>query len=178
MHLVVSNLVLFQLGWFACVLGAAYGLPWLGVFVVGVILTLHLCMADVPYKEMQLMGLALLVGGIWDSLMVVTGQLVYQSGMFSSNLAPYWILAMWLLFATTLNISLRWMKNRLVIAAILGAIFGPVAYYAGSILGAVSMADPLISSLIIGMGWFIIMPILMGISNYLDGFQYSLEEGA
>ncbi len=36
------NFVAFQAGWFACVLSAANGRPWLGVLVVGLIVALHL----------------------------------------------------------------------------------------------------------------------------------------
>ena len=177
MPLVLANFILFQLGWFACVLGAANDLPWLGVVVVGAIVAFHLAMADSPYREIQLIILTVFVGGLWDSLMVVTGQLVYTNGMLISSMAPYWILSMWLLFATTFNISLRWMKNRLLLAAALGASFGPIAYYAGSMLGAVTMPDTLTSSLVIGLGWLFIMPMLMQLSNFFDGFLETAKAG-
>ena len=177
MLLVISNFILFQLGWFACVLGAAYQLPWVGCLFVAAILMLHLNLADKPSLELRLMLITLLIGGVWDSLMVSFGWLSFDIGMFNSYLAPYWILAMWMLFASTLNVSLRWMKQRYVVAALLGLLAGPLAYYAGSRLGAVSMPDPLAASLVIGLGWFIIMPLLMLLSNHLDGYAESARVG-
>ena len=54
------------------------------------------------------------VGLSWDSAMVTAGWLAYPSGTFVAGLAPYWILAMWMLFATTLNVSFRWLQSRLL----------------------------------------------------------------
>ena len=64
---VLTNFLFFQLGWFACVLGAAYGAPWLGVVMVCAIGIYHLKKADSPNKEIKLMLLTVLVGGLWDS---------------------------------------------------------------------------------------------------------------
>jgi len=119
-----------------------------------------------------------LIGGVWDSYLVLSGWLTYSAGMFSTNIAPYWILAMWVLFSTTLNVSLRWMKKQLIIAAFLGGLAGPLAYYAGFKLGAVVMEDPLMSSLVIGAGWFFIMPLLMLITRKHDGFKLTTTAGA
>ncbi len=37
---------------------------------------------------------------------------------------PPWILALWALFASTLNASLGWLQDRLLLAAVLGALSG------------------------------------------------------
>jgi hypothetical protein len=47
----VVNLVAFQIAWFACVLGGAHGLPWLGVGVAALVVALHLWMSDAPRRE-------------------------------------------------------------------------------------------------------------------------------
>ena len=44
MHKLI-NFLLFQIGWFAAVLGAAHGAPWLGVVVVPLVLGLHLALS-------------------------------------------------------------------------------------------------------------------------------------
>ena len=49
----------------------------------------------------------------------------------SLPIAPFWMLALWIAFATTLNHSMRWLMHRPVVAAIGGAVFGPLAYLAG-----------------------------------------------
>ena len=54
-------------------------------------------------------------------------------------LAPYWLVVMWALFATTINVSMAWMKNRWLLAVVMGAVFGPMAF-AGEKLGAVNFS--------------------------------------
>lgn len=152
-------------------------MPWLGVLIVSAILVFHLFMANKPVKEIQLVLVTLLIGGLWDSFMVASGLLVYEVGMFNNNLAPYWILSMWVLFATTLNVSLSWMKSRYFLAALLGAVAGPFAYFAGSKLGAVIMPDTIVSSLVIALGWALIMPWLMLLSDHFDGYHEPEELG-
>jgi hypothetical protein len=52
------------------------------------------------------------------------------------------MLCLWIVFATTLGHSLRWLMNRPVAAAVAGAIGGPLAYLAGGRLGALEIATP------------------------------------
>ena len=177
-YMSLANFILFQVGWFACVLGAANSIPWLGPLVVFVVVAVHLTLAHQPAEEIKLLLIGLLIGGVWDSYLVASGWLIYPTGMFSAYVAPYWILAMWVLFLTTLNVSLRWMKNQLILSACLGGLAGPLAYYAGFKLDAVVMNDPLMTSLIIGIGWFFIMPVLMLITRKHDGYKLTATAGA
>ena len=72
------------------------------------------------------MLLSLGLGLVFDSLLVWQGWLQYSSGiMLLQNLAPYWIVALWGLFATLLNVSLRWMRGRWGIAVLFGAARRP-----------------------------------------------------
>ena len=100
------NFVAFQAGWFACVLGAANGLPWLGSLLVCLVVAAHIKTADRPRGELQLLLLCVMLGLVFDSLLVTSGWVRYPSGMLISGIAPYWILAMWALFSTTINLSM------------------------------------------------------------------------
>ena len=67
------------------------------------------------------------------------GWLAYPSGTFIAGLAPYWIVGMWMLFATTLNITFRWLHERMWLASnlydlvvIIGHNDDPVVPGAGS----------------------------------------------
>ncbi len=168
---VVANFVAFQIGWFACVLGGANNLPWLGVLVVAAILVWHLKASAAPQREATLIAVAALIGGLWDSLLVSSGWLSYPSGMFTSYTAPYWIIAMWMLFATTLNVSMRWLKNRYALAALLGGVAGPLAYAGGGKLGGLTFNDVTLALAALALGWAIFMPLLMALSNRFDGTQ-------
>lgn len=171
-HLIV-NFVLFQLGWFACVLGGAWDLPWVGTLTVMAILAYHLSTAHNRLNETGLIASAVLLGFVWDSILVASGLLTYQSGMFHAELAPHWIMAMWALFASTLNVSLSWLKQRTVVAVLFGCVGGPLAYYAGLKLGAVAMPNQVMALAALAAGWAVIMPALMWLSMRFNGFKDS-----
>ncbi len=154
------NFIVFQVGWFSCVLSAANGFPWLGLVVVGLIVVLHLKTADKPVHEAQLVALAVVLGFVFDSLLVSSGWVRYPSGMLLSGIAPYWILAMWALFATTLNLSMGWLKGNLVLASFMGAVFGPMSYFAGARLGSIDLVDFRSSMIALAIIWAVVMPVL------------------
>lgn len=51
----------------------------------------------------MLIGLSGLLGLAADSLLVGLGLLRFPSGQFHPQLASYWMAAMWMLFATTVE---------------------------------------------------------------------------
>jgi hypothetical protein len=175
MLLPVTNFVLFQIGWFACVLGSAYSYPWLGTLTAILIVTYHVLRSKYQGQEFMLIILAIAIGGSWDSFLVWVQWIDYNNGMWSENLAPHWIVALWALFATTLNVSLRWMKGRWLIAVLSGALAGPLAYYAGYRLGAVNFPDMITALFALGIGWAVFMPLLLLLSQRLDGYSYLSE---
>ena len=124
---VIINFVLFQVGWFACVLGAANNKPWLGVLVVLIVVIWHLKQAKTAKPELILLTIALAMGAIFDQLMLSSQLLTYQATGWSAYLVPVWILALWAVFVTALNVSLRWMHEKWFVAVLFGAIGGPLA---------------------------------------------------
>lgn len=165
-----ANFALFQVGWFACVLGAAQGYPWAGTAVAAGVVAWHLWSAARPAQEVSLLAQVMLIGAVWDSLLVMLGWISYPSGTLLAGTAPHWILALWALFATALNVSMRWLKGRLLVAALLGAVCGPLSYWAAMRLGAVEFVHPAQVIVAIAVGWSLIMPALMLLSQRNDGF--------
>ena len=168
---VVLNLFAFNAGWLCCVLAGANHLPWLGTCIAMLVVARHLSLAKDARKELTLVLVAGGIGAVWDSALVYAGILEYPSGTLVEGAAPHWIVAMWLLFATTLNVSLRWLKQRVALAALLGAVCGPAAYYAGYKLGGVQIPDFALAMTALGCGWALFMPVLMSISNRFDGMK-------
>jgi hypothetical protein len=175
----ITNFVLFQIGWFACVLGAAKQLPWLGVIVVAAIVIWHLSQAKQAKPELVLLTIALLIGGLFDQLMLINGLISYQAHGWSINLLPAWILALWAVFVTVLNVSLRWMKNiksrgKWLVMVLFGAIGGPLAYMGAQKLGAVTLNTVPMSYVALSVGWAILTPLLLKVSEKFDGFKESV----
>jgi hypothetical protein len=165
------NFVVFQLAWFACVIGAGHDLALAGTLTVAVAVAMHLMMARRWRPEALLILVVTTIGLSWDSALVALGVMIYPSGNFAPGIAPHWILAMWALFATTLNLSMGWIKGRPRLAVLLGAIGGPLAYLAGHRLGGVDMPEPALALAVQSLGWAVLMPLLARLAERLDGFQ-------
>ncbi|MGD2137637.1 MAG: DUF2878 domain-containing protein [Gammaproteobacteria bacterium] len=171
MKTIIINALAFQAGWLCCVLAGANQLPWLGTLTALLIVAWHLGSAGSARKELSLILIAGGIGAVWDSLLVAAGWLQYPSGILIEGTAPHWIVAMWLLFATTLNVSLRWLKQRRLLASLLGAVAAPAAYYAGFKLGGVVIPQLVVALSALAFGWALLMPLLMSLSNRFDGMR-------
>lgn len=163
------NFAAFQAGWFACVLSVAQDRAALGIAATAVVLVLHLALARRPRVEAALVAAVVAVGAIWDSLIAWRGLLVYAAAPWGLRVAPLWILAMWALFATTLNVSLNWLKGRTLLAMLLGGVGGPLAYVSGQRLGAVSIPDLWPAVAAQAVGWAVLTPLLTRLAARLDG---------
>jgi len=158
------NFVLYQGGWTACVLSAAHGVPDIGVGVALAIVAIHLLAGRERSRELALITAAAVLGGIWDSLLV--GLRVVRYPELSHAVAvPLWMIALWMLFATTLNSSLSWLQHDLRMASLLGAIGGPLAYAAADRLGALQLPNYALSMSMLCAGWAMMTPLLVWLAR-------------
>lgn len=164
----VLNVIGFQFGWFAGVLGAAHERPWLGSAVVAAVVAAHLATALRPAVETRLVGVALLIGVTWETLLLAGGWIAYPSGQLWAAVAPLWIVMLWALFAITLNSSLAWLKGRLPVAAVFGAVGGPLAYWGGVRLGALVFVEPLPAVIALAVGWAVLTPLLVVLAGRFE----------
>ena len=167
---VLANVLLFQAAWLTGVLGAAHGRLWLGPMAALAVVAWHLARARRALPEALLLAAALLLGAAFESLLVLGGWLRFETGSIPVIGAPAWMIALWSAFATTLNVSLRMLHRRRIVAAALGAVAAPLAYYAGSRLGAVEFVSLGAALVVIGAGWVVLMPVLVSLAARLDGY--------
>jgi hypothetical protein len=151
------NFVAYQLAWFAVILGAAHGHAWAGTAVALLVTIVHLWIRRDPL-DLKLIGVAAAVGLVLDSALAATGQVSFASAG-DLPIAPFWMLSLWISFATTLNHSLRWLMRRPVVAALGGAVFGPLAYLAGAKLGALALPSPVIALPLLAVSWMAAMSV-------------------
>jgi len=159
------NLVLFKAGWVACVLFAANDLPAFSTLAVAVVVAIHLLRVAVPVKEALFLLSAGLIGLGWESLVLASGLLQYLPSSESGAWAPHWIVAMWVLFATTINHGFSWIKRNWMLSAVMGLVGGPLAFVAGAGMGAVTLTDTFAAVALIGLGWMVLLPLLVLISD-------------
>ncbi len=171
------NFVLFQAAWFAGVIGAARGEPLLGTVVVAAVIAWHLSVSARPAVEARLVGAALAVGLVFESLCVQLGQVSFASGQPDPRFAAYWMVALWGLLATSLNVTMRWLKRRWLLAAVLGAVAGPMSYWAGVRLGAARFIDAGAALTTLAVSWALLMPAMVWLATRFDGVSDGAPHG-
>ncbi len=158
----ILNFVMFELGWLACVmLSQAWALA-----IVAVFLMLHFVLVS-QYKmdELKFIVIGTLAGSVLDGLWLRTGILADTSG--AAVITPPWLVALWAIFMTSLNHSLKWLgRNRLLMFLIV-PIAGPFAYWSASALGAVTLPNLLPSLLALAVGWLVLFPALLSLRDLL-----------
>lgn len=125
-------------------------------------------MSPRPRAFAQLIGLTAVIGFAWDSGVALLGLMRYAPGVITPPLAPLWILALWILLATTLHLSMRWLQERLFVAAALGAIAAPLSYLAGARLGALTLPQVEPALLVQAVGWAVLLPVLLRAARGLN----------
>lgn len=169
--LIIFNFVSFQLLWWACVLSAKPGLG-LAVLLLVILFTLaHLQWVENWQQALPILITAVL-GCIFDQLVYYYGWVHFEYRDASAAYIPLWMMALWLAFASTLNVSMRWLQPKLVIAAVLGGIFGPLAYLGTAKLGVIRLPSPSISLAWVAFEWAIAMPLLLWVRDTFNHTVY------
>ena len=165
----IANFVVFQAAWFAAVLGAAHQLPLWGTACVLAAIAWHLGISERPDQEAKLIALACVIGLVVETAIAMQGHVAYPSGQPVDGVAPYWMVALWGELAIALNVTMRWMKGRLWLAAIVGAIGGPAAFSAGVELGGAVFIDKTPALVTLGCVYAVAMPLLVWLGTCFDG---------
>ena len=162
------NFAVFYVGWFACVAGAGRGQLWLGPAVVAALLMGHLLLTRDRTREATLALTIGMFGFAVDTLQASAGLYAFTNTSVLPWLCPPWMVALWMLFATTLNSSMAWLAGRHRLAAMLGAACGPLSYVAGARLGAIELPpNALVSLAGVAVVWGLAMPALLMIRDVL-----------
>lgn len=177
------NIAGSQAGWWGLVLSASVQTPIWGYCVsVSYLLTHFLWVArDQFFRELRFVIALGFFGWMMDGLLNSLGFIRFYKGAelpvewLSSGVMiwmwpPWWLLAIWLGFASTVRYSLRPLLKKPWIAGILGAIFGPGTYFAGVKFGLLEFPD-----LILGLG---IYAVVWGGLLALLSWQLSKEPAA
>lgn len=163
------NFIFFQAAWFACVLGAARGMEWLGPVCVASFLLVSLKLSDNRTAELKLYAASALMGLCFDTGMTAAGFFCPVPHLLPPPFSPPWLMALWLNLAATLNVSLAWLKRRYLLAAAFGAAGGPLAYYGGAKLGAVVTLPGFYDLLALAAGWAAVTPLLIWLAALFRG---------
>ena len=163
------NILGFQIGWFACVLGSANQQPWLGVLISCLVIFVHISRSHHPAFESKFLVAAVIIGIIFDGIPQSLGWITFDPVAFWPDiLPPPWMMMLWALFASTMNISLSWLKHKTLLAMLIGVVAGPLAYWSGARLGALQLSNISAAIIYLSIGWGCIVPVLLKIAASKD----------
>jgi hypothetical protein len=164
-----------NIGWFACVLGAAWTSYWLSVLVVPILGAIHLVVIGRArlLPAILLVAASLVVGLILDTALIAAGAFEPNRWFMPHPMTTIWLLMLWMNFSLALNESLQWFQQNLPIAGVLGSLFGPLAYFSASRLGAIEIMNPAyMRLLLICLSWSVAMPLMSLTARYLYHHSY------
>jgi Protein of unknown function (DUF2878) len=159
-----STLAAYELVWLAAVVGAGHGLVWPGVAAAGCFAGWRLTVSPWRRIELKLIAvtvpMALALEGFW----VACGLIAYSAPWPSAN-APAWLLALWVAFALTLVPLFGYLHGRPLLALLLGAVGGPLAYAGAARAHALQFPSPPWRSLAaLSLGWAIALSSLTAVA--------------
>ena len=131
----------FKVVWLSTVLGAANGAYWLGLAALLVFAVVQIRFSRMRRCEVLVLATGLGLGFVLETAMHLAGWIAYAPGWPHPVLAPLWILALWGSFSLMSVDGLAWLRGRRLLAAVLGAVGAPFAYFGGISLGAGSDAS-------------------------------------
>lgn len=168
--LIIFNFVQFQLLWWVCVLSAEPGLSAGALLLVTGLTLLHLHFVEGWRQSIPLL-LAALIGCLFDQVGYRMGWVDFSYHNSGASFIPLWMMALWLAFSCTLNVSLGWLQNQPLLAALLGAIFGPLAYWGAQQLGVVILSSEIKGLVWVACEWAIALPLLLAIRTRFNQTQ-------
>ncbi|AYA64348.1 DUF2878 domain-containing protein [Alteromonas sp. RKMC-009] len=159
----VLYFVWFQTIWFLAILFTSEYLTIIGLLIAAFFILS-------PRKKTDL----IMAAGIAVYGCIIDGALLW-SGFFAFSdhegwLIPIWLISLWIAFGLMLRVSLDYLQGRYALAAVLGAVSGPLSYYAGAQAGAVIFpADTVLTLGILSAIWAVTVPLCLYADAFLNG---------
>jgi len=150
----IANALAYQVVWFSAILWGNLGAA-VGCLLILILLVTSECWGD----DLKMIGFLMFLGLLVDGTLQQVGFFTLRSPGLP---IPFWLLVIWLGLAMTINHSLSWPKDKLLLAALFGGLGGPAAYWGGTRLGAASFNWSLPSSLfLLAVVWSLMFPTIM-----------------
>ncbi|MDX2132695.1 MAG: DUF2878 domain-containing protein [Planctomycetota bacterium] len=160
---IVLNVVAYDALWAVAIVGATRSWWWAGPLLIVVSAAGQLVLSPSPGREALVILAGSLVGVGLDYAALRMGLLSFDGGAGAFVLVFF---ALWVNFGTTLRPSLSWMWRRPVLAAGLGAVGGPLAYWVGSRIGAIGLGERMWMTLAwVGVQYGVVLPIWMRLAR-------------
>ena len=173
---IIFNALGAQFGWLATVFGAAAGYPLAGCAFTAAWLILHMrAVGNDRAIDLRIAVAAALLGFLCDSVLVQLGVITFPEQAKLGAPSTVWMVALWVNLGLTLRYSLGWLRGRYLLAGVLGAIAGPLAYAGGQRLGGIGFPVGDIATTAIAIEWLSALPALMVVVRWSERLDLATE---
>ncbi len=156
----------YEAVWLAAVAGAGRGLAWPGLGAAAAFIGWRVAVARRRAVETRLVVMALLIGAVLETCWVRTG-LIRYAAPWPLAPVPAWLLALWASFGVTIVPLFGYLHSRPWLAAVLGALGGPLSYSAAARgwHAVIFPAKPHLTLLALALGWAAALPVLTSLAR-------------
>lgn len=160
-----ATLVAYEVVWLITIVGAGHGLVWPGIAAVGLFACWRLTASPCRSIELKLIAVAVPLAIALEGFWVTAGVIAYAAP-WPLPTAPAWLIALWVAFALTLIPLFGYLHGRPVLAALLGAVGGPLAYLGGARAHALQLPTPAWRGVLaLSLGWALAMSTLTSLAG-------------
>lgn len=151
------NIIGFNVCWFGLVLlGNSFIIPAL-LFVIW-----HLAFYSNQPREPWLIASVAVIGILVDSLLLEFGLFQFDQ----TSHIPYWLIILWLCFATTLCHSLNVLSRSTLLQFLIGGLLAPASYIAGSSFNAVTFSTSFMNTyLLLAFVWALLFILFFSLKE-------------
>ena len=155
------SFVLFQIAWFAAVIGGAHDLDFVASSPALALFAFHILNNHRRWFDATASITSIFIMGIViEIILLKSGVISYRGLTASTSFPPLWILALWLAFATLPDGALSWLEGRTILQIIFGAVGGPLSYLAGEKLGAAELHGSFAYAMaVLAFAWAVATPL-------------------
>lgn len=149
--------------WWASALGAAAGRFEPGVVVGLIVVAIQIAAARHRGATIFAVLVAGVLGVMLETAVIAAGLVQYGASSPAIGLAPVWLIALWLVFGTFIEATIRMFGSRPRLwSALAAAVLAPPTYWGGMRLGALTLAEPIWLPLaIMAIVWAIATPLMV-----------------
>mgnify|MGYP003953624169 FL=1 len=150
----ITDLVIFQVAWFGCVLATRSPFPHFLPILVLLLVLVRVLLTRGLAQALPFTLACLILGVVGDATLVNLGLLSFEPypSLFG---APLWMVALWLNFGLMLRPLFTWFLDHCWRAIIGFSAGGVVAYYSGQKLDVLTLSIDLQSQLGVAVEWAI-----------------------
>ncbi|PPR35264.1 MAG: hypothetical protein CFH26_00741 [Alphaproteobacteria bacterium MarineAlpha6_Bin4] len=146
----------FQITWAGCIFGEYFDYPWLGVIIGILYLILFYFYTEDKKFAFKTIAIFSVPGYIFDSSLQALKIYKIESDLIIGYL-PVWMIILWPTFTTLFVQVLNFLRNKPILAIILGMTLGPGAYYSGVPLGIASYTSTSLGLGLMAIFWGALM---------------------